>query len=64
MCRDVNMFELETIIYDNGCNLDSYILNREPREFEFLRILVDGAHVQGHKRLKRPASGGRGGHSG
>ena len=34
------------------------------REFEFLRILIDGAHVQGQKRLKRPHSGGGGGHLG
>ena len=68
MCRNVNLYFLETIIY--GCNLDAYILNREPRlsffiiinniylelfrEFEFLRILIDGALVQGQKRLKRP----------
>ena len=33
------------------------------REFEFLRILIDGAHVQGQKRLKRPHNGD-GGHLG
>ena len=37
---------------------------REPREFEYLRTLVDGAHWQGQKRLKRPDRSGRGGHLG
>ena len=31
MTRDVDLNSLETVIYDNGCNLDAYILNREPR---------------------------------
>ena len=31
MCRNVDLYALETFIYDNGCNLDAYILNREPR---------------------------------
>ena len=26
------------------CNLHKYALNREPREFEYLRFLVDGSH--------------------
>ena len=29
------------------CNLHKYILNREPREFEFTRFLVDGSHWVG-----------------
>ena len=37
---------------------------REPREFEFLRTLVDGAHWQGQKRLRKPDRTGRGGHIG
>ena len=42
----------------------SFPLDREPREFEFLRTLVDGAHWQGQKRLKKPDRSGRGGHLG
>ena len=40
---------------------------REPREFECLRTLVDGAHWNGQKRLRRPdrtGLGGSGGHLG
>ena len=37
---------------------------REPREFKFLRTLVDGAHWAGQKRLRRPDRSGRGGHIG
>jgi hypothetical protein len=33
-------------VFDYACGLDQYILNREPREFEYLRLLVDGAHWQ------------------
>ena len=47
MCRDITMtgpHKLHGIIYDNACNLDQYLLNREPREFEHIRVLVDGSH--------------------
>ena len=46
MCRDVDLNSLEGVIFDFACGLDQYILNREPKEFEFLRCLVDGAHWQ------------------
>ena len=46
MCRDINLHELKGIIFDHSCGLDQYLLNREPREFEYLRCLVDGAHWQ------------------
>ena len=36
MCRNVNLYSLETIIY--GCNLDAYILNRELRLSFFIII--------------------------
>ena len=39
-------------------------LNREPREFEYLRCLVDGSHWQGQKRLRKPDRSGKGGHLG
>ena len=64
MCRDVDMRSLEGIIFDHACGLDPYILNREPREFQFLRCLVDGSHWQGQKKLKKPNSSGSGGHLG
>ena len=46
MFRDLNMHELKGVVFDFACGLDQYILNREPREFEYLRLLVDGAHWQ------------------
>ena len=49
----------------NGKNSkEAIFLFREPREFEYLRTLVDGAHWQGQKKLKRPDRSGRGGHLG
>ena len=64
MSRDVDMNILEGVIFDHACGLDAYILNREPREFQYLRCLVDGSHWQGQKKLKKPNSSGRGGHLG
>ena len=64
MCRDVDLHELDGVIFDFACGLDQYILNREPREFEYLRCLVDGAHWQGQKKLKKPDKSGIGGHIG
>ena len=64
MCRNVDMANLEGIIFDHACGLDAFMLNREPREFEFLRCLVDGAHWQGQKKLKKPDQSGKGGHIG
>ena len=52
MCRDIDLNNLEGIIYDFACGLDPYILNREPREFEFIRTLVDGSHWQSHRTRK------------
>ena len=46
MCRDLKMHDLKGVVFDYACGLDQYILNREPREFEYLRLLVDGAHWQ------------------
>ena len=46
MCRDVDLENLEGVIFDHACGLDQYMLNREPKEFEYLRCLVDGAHWQ------------------
>ena len=64
MCREVDMINLEGVIFDHGCGLDTYLLNREPREFQFLRCLVDGSHWQGHKKQKRPGRSGKDGHLG
>lgn len=38
----------EIIIYDNGCNLSEYILNRTPYLFRRTQILVDAFHFHSH----------------
>jgi hypothetical protein len=37
------------IIYDNGCNLDDYIMNRSPQHFANTIIISDGFHWCNHK---------------
>ena len=47
MNRDVKMEgpqRTKGVVYDNACNVDKYALNREPREFQYFRFLVDGSH--------------------
>jgi hypothetical protein len=46
MTRFRNLPEL--VIYDNGCNLHEYILNRLPRMASGLQVMVDGFHFQSH----------------
>ena len=62
MCRDIDMDNLEGIIFDFACGLDAYLLNREPREFEFLRTLVDGSHWQSHRKKQKSNKRGEEGH--
>lgn len=38
----------EVVIYDNGCNLHSYCLNREPDHFKFTWFVVDRFHWPNH----------------
>ena len=47
-CRNINHDRVEGIVYDNACNFNSYIMNREPRTYEYLRTLVDGCHWLNH----------------
>ena len=46
----VTRFKIQprVIIYDNGCNLSEYILNREPGPFKETYILSDGFHWKNH----------------
>ena len=46
----VTRFRLQpkVIIYDNGCNLSEYILNRAPGPFKNTYILSDGFHWKNH----------------
>ena len=36
------------VIYDNGCNLHNYCLNREPNFFKKTRFYVDKFHWRNH----------------
>lgn len=36
------------LFYDNGCNADHYILNREPEMMTHLEIYIDDFHKRGH----------------
>ena len=64
MCRDLNLEQLKGVIFDHSCGLDQCILNREPREFQYLRCLVDGSHWNGQKKMRKPDRSGKGGHLG
>ena len=64
MCCRVNFEKLEGIIEDFACGLHPYFLNREPNECKYLRFLVDGAHWNGQRKLKKAAKSGGGGHLG
>ena len=48
-CLNINHGKLEEIVYNNACNFNSYLMNREPRQFEYLRTLVDGCHWPNHR---------------
>ena len=57
MTRDVRLDPgmkncLQGVIYDNACTLSKYLLNREARKFQWLRVLVDGMHWTGHRRTR------------
>ena len=64
MCRRINFENLEGIIEDFACGLHPYFLNREPNEAKYLRFLVDGAHWNGQRKLKKADKSGGGGHLG
>jgi hypothetical protein len=37
------------VMYDNGCNLHEYVLNRAPKLFKDTYFLVDGFHANSHR---------------
>ena len=63
-CRDIDMDKLEGILVDHACLVDPYILNREAEMLEFKLLLVDGAHWNGMKKLKKHDRSGKNGHLG
>jgi hypothetical protein len=63
-CRDINLDQVEGILMDHACIMDSYILNREASILEWKRLLVDGAHWRSMKKFKSQNTKGKGGHIG
>ena len=63
-CRDIDMHNLKGILVDHACLVDPYILNREAEMIEWKLLLVDGAHWNGMKKLKKPDRSGKNGHIG
>ena len=63
-CRDIDMSALQGILVDHACLVDPYILNREAEMLQWKLLLVDGAHWNGMKKLKKPDRAGKNGHIG
>ena len=57
-CRDVDMDSLQGIL------VDPYILNREAEMLQWKLFLVDRAHWNGMKKLKKADRSGKNGHLG
>ena len=51
--------KLDGIIHDFACVLDEYLLNREVKQFQYLRVLVNGSHWQSQKRQNKPNNKGK-----
>ena len=45
-CRDIDLNQLDGVLFDFACGAHRYALNREPALFEYVRFLVDGSHWQ------------------
>ena len=56
--------KLGGIIHDFSYGLDEYLLNRETKQFQYLRVLMDGSHWQSQKRQNKPNNKGKCGHNG
>ena len=52
-CRDIDMDSLQGILVDHACLVDPYILNREAEMIQWKLLLVDGAHWNGMKKLRK-----------
>ena len=47
-CRNLDMTKLKAICFDHACSLHAYAMNREAREFEYIKMLVDTLHWKNH----------------
>ena len=63
-CRDFDLDQVEGILMDHACIMDTYIMNREAPILEWKRLLVDGSHWSAMKKFKAQDGKGKGGHIG
>lgn len=49
----------ECLQFDNGCNVQTYCLKREPEHFSRMRVLIDEAHYRGHTNCSKNYSTGK-----
>ena len=42
------MTKLKAICFDHACSLHAYAMNREAREFEYIKMFVDTLHWKNH----------------
>lgn len=63
MTRDIDEDSLEGILVDHACLFEPYMMNREASFLEYKKVLVDGSHWQGMKKMKKSDST-RSGHLG
>ena len=51
--RDLDLGKLKLITFDHACSLSTYALNREAREFEYIKTVVDTVHWKNHTSCSR-----------
>ena len=51
--RNINIAELKAVCYDNACLLSDYVLNREAKEFQHIKFIVDTVHWANHSACSR-----------
>ena len=47
-CRNLDMNKLKAICFDHACSLHAYSMNREARELEYVKTIVDTMHWKNH----------------
>ena len=51
--RDLDLEKLKLISFDHACSLNTFALNREAREFEYIKTVVDTVHWKNHTACSR-----------
>ena len=47
-CRNLDMNKLKAVCFDHACSLHACAMNREAREFEYVKTIVDSLHWKNH----------------